>query len=250
MRIAVLADIHGNFRALQAVQADLRQFAPDLTVNLGDHLSGPLQAALTADALIDADYLSINGNHDRQLITIPRQEMGPSDLEADSQINDHHRAWLRSHPATRVVDSTILLCHGTPASDTTYLLEEVDAAGMRMARVPSILAALSSVPEYELVLCGHSHVPRLISLGPNRLAINPGSVGLQAYDDGSAPFPHVMEMGSPHARYAILDRVGGKWTTQFRAVEYDWHAASQQAAAGNRPDWASALATGYIALPR
>ncbi len=55
-----------------------------------------------------------------------------------------------------------------------------------------------------------------------------------------------METGSPHARYAILDRVAGKWTAQFRALEYDWHAASREAAEGNRPEWAAALLTGYL----
>jgi len=34
MRIALLADAHGNFLALQAVLADLRTTSPDLVVNL------------------------------------------------------------------------------------------------------------------------------------------------------------------------------------------------------------------------
>ena len=41
MRIAVLADIHGNLRALEAVRADLAKRSPDVIVNLGDHASGP-----------------------------------------------------------------------------------------------------------------------------------------------------------------------------------------------------------------
>jgi predicted phosphodiesterase len=246
MRIAVLADIHGNIRALEAVQSDLRQFSPDLTVNLGDHLSGPLQAALTADALIDAGYTSINGNHDRQLLTLTRAQMGPSDLAADTQLTDAHRAWLRTHPATRVVDSTILLCHGTPSSDVTYLLEEVSAAGVHMAKVPAIRARLAGAPQFELGLCGHSHIQRFIDLVEGQLALNPGSVGLPAFTDESPPYPHVVEAGSPHARYAILDRAAGRWNVQFRALEYDWHAASREAAAANRPDWAAALLTGYV----
>jgi len=54
-----------------------------------------------------------------------------------------------------------------------------------------------------------------------------------------------MEVGSPHALYALLDRNGSGWRVSFVALEYDWHAASKEAAAGNRPDWACALATGY-----
>ena len=44
MRIAVIADFHGDIRALEAVRADLARRSPDVVVNLGDHLSGPLQA--------------------------------------------------------------------------------------------------------------------------------------------------------------------------------------------------------------
>jgi predicted phosphodiesterase len=82
MRIAVLADIHGNLRALEAVQRDLRQQAPDLVVNLGDHLSGPLEAALTADALMSTSYVHIRGNHDRRLLDWPAEQMRPSDRAA------------------------------------------------------------------------------------------------------------------------------------------------------------------------
>lgn len=49
MRLAVLADIHGNADALEAVRADLARQSPDLVVNLGDCLSGPLEVERTAE---------------------------------------------------------------------------------------------------------------------------------------------------------------------------------------------------------
>ena len=52
MRIAVVADIHGNVRALRAVMDDLKQVTPDSVVNLGDCASGPLEAAETVDVLV------------------------------------------------------------------------------------------------------------------------------------------------------------------------------------------------------
>ena len=54
---AVLADIHGNLRALEAVRADIAGRSPDVIVNLGDHISGPLQAAATADFLMEQSYM-------------------------------------------------------------------------------------------------------------------------------------------------------------------------------------------------
>lgn len=67
MRIAVLPDIHGNLRALEAVLVDLKAELPDLVVNLGDHISGPLEAAETADLLMASGFFHIRENHDRQL---------------------------------------------------------------------------------------------------------------------------------------------------------------------------------------
>jgi predicted phosphodiesterase len=71
MRIAVVADIHGNVRALRAVMDDLKQVAPDSVVNLGDCASGPLEAAETIDVLMSLAWTTVRGNHDRQLLDRP-----------------------------------------------------------------------------------------------------------------------------------------------------------------------------------
>lgn len=68
MRIAVISDIHGNDLALEAVLADIDAQGIDEIVNLGDHLSGPLNAARTAEILIDRGTAAIQGNHDRYLV--------------------------------------------------------------------------------------------------------------------------------------------------------------------------------------
>ena len=65
--------------------------------------------------------------------------------------------------------------------------------------------------------------------------------------DGHTAF-HVHQTGSPHARYALCERVdtgeGAGWTVAQIAVAYDWHAASAQAARNGAHDWARWLATG------
>jgi len=247
LRIAVLADIHGNLRALEAVQSDLRKQSPDLVVNLGDHLSGPLQAAATADALMSESYVHIRGNHDRQLLDRPAEQMGPSDRAAYSKLDARHRAWLRSLPATLQLEPGIFLCHGSPDDDLEYLLEEVREDGVHLASSDTIKNRLGNAGA-KLVLCGHSHIPRAVSIGNGVRILNPGSVGLPAYDD-DRPMRHYMETRSPHARYALLDREAAGWRITFVALEYDWHAASGEARRGNRPDWAHALATGYALRP-
>lgn len=49
MRFAVIADVHGNCVALEAVLADIANAGIMEVVKLGDHVSGPLEARRTAD---------------------------------------------------------------------------------------------------------------------------------------------------------------------------------------------------------
>ena len=242
MRLAVIADIHGNLPALKAVLADLRNHSPDAVLNLGDHLSGPLEAAATADLLMSLDFINIRGNHDRQLIDRPVADMGLSDRAAHSQLKPGHIVWLESLPVTRELEPGILLCHGTPQSDMEYLVEEIEPAGLTLARQRYIREKIGSTSA-TLILCGHSHIPRTVS-GGSTLVVNPGSVGLQAYED-TIPWRHYVEAGSPHARYAILDRIQDTWKVQHLAIPYDWNAAASTARANGRLDWAHAIATGY-----
>jgi hypothetical protein len=95
-----------------------------------------------------------------------------------------------------------------------------------------------------LVLCGHSHVPGVVQVPGGPLVVNPGSIGLPAYRS-AAPHPHTMESGSPHARYAIVQRQASSWRVELRAVVYDSAAAAARADALGRADWAHALRTGH-----
>ena len=82
-------------------------------------------------------------------------------------------------------------------------------------------------------------------LDDGRLIVNPGSVGLQAYDDDH-PCPHIVENGSPHARYALLERRAEGWQVELRALPYDHEAAARRAEANGRGDWADALRSGLV----
>jgi len=81
----------------------------------------------------------------------------------------------------------------------------------------------------------------LLALSDGRRVLNPGSVGLQAYDDDH-PRPYRVENGDPLARYAVID---GE-EVHLHVVAYDHHAAARKAEAEGRPDWAIGLATGRM----
>lgn len=244
MRLAVLSDIHGNLAALEAVIADFRARGVERALDLGDLLSGPLQARETADRLIGLGWPTIAGNHERQVLNDPPERMSASDRHAAGELRADQRDWLRSLPPSLRLDEEVLLVHGTPASDLECFLETVDADGMRAASAAEVAHRAGADPA-RLILCGHTHVPRAVRLDDGRLVVNPGSVGLQAYA-GEHPHPHRVENGSPQARYAIVERDRDGWRAELLQVDYDWGAAAALARRNGREDWARALETGRV----
>jgi predicted phosphodiesterase len=264
LRIAAISDIHGNLHALEAVLADIETRDVDVTVNLGDILSGALQPRETADRLMALDLPTIWGNHERQMLAEDRAAMGLSDRHAAETITPRQRDWLMQLPATLRLTDDVFLCHGTPTSDTDCYLEDI-VAGELVPTTSANIQARTGDCDASLILCGHSHIPRVAhiphgadiphgahipsiaagSAPAGRTIVNPGSVGIQAYA-GHHPIPHVLELGSPHARYAIAQRSSLGWTVELIAVPYDWNAAAELADQRGRHDWALALRTGFV----
>jgi predicted phosphodiesterase len=244
MRIALLADVHGNLAALEAVVDDLGRRGVDTVVNLGDGLSGPLLPRETARFLMSRDWLHLAGNHERQLLTLAPEERGASDAYAYSQLSPAELAWIATLRPSGSLGEEVLLCHGTPQSDAEYFLETVTPGGLRAATGEEIEGRLHGAGAI-VVACGHTHVPRAVRTRRGQLILNPGSVGLQAYEGGH-PFPHVVENGSPDARYAILEKRGSRWIPELIAVPYDHDAMAQLARLRGRDDWEAALSTGYV----
>lgn len=245
MRFAVIADIHGNCLALEAVLADIKRHGVTDIVNLGDHVGGPLEARRTADLLMQLKLPSVRGNHDRMVVDDHAESLGLSDKAALSQLERRHLDWLASLPPALLWHDDILLCHGTPSNDSQYWLERVNADGtIRMATHGEIAAELAGI-DNPVILCGHTHIPRAVQLKDGRLIVNPGSVGLPAYDHDD-PILHLMETGTPAASYAILEKADGRWDVTYRLVGYDNLAMAQMARAAGRPEWASALAAGWV----
>jgi diadenosine tetraphosphatase ApaH/serine/threonine PP2A family protein phosphatase len=245
MRFAAIADVHGNYLALEAVIADIRAQDIDAIVDLGDMASGPLDARKTMDALMALDAVHVLGNHDRYLIDRPPEKMGSWDRPAHSQLDKAHLDWLRAVPATLVYRDRVFLCHATPDSDQVYWLETVLPDGtVRMSSQDRIEKAAEGISQ-RLMLCGHTHIARAVRLSDGRLIVNPGSVGSPGYRD-THPFPHLIEAGTPDARYAILESVDDSWRVTFRHVPYDHDAMAALARRNGQPELASALATGWI----
>jgi predicted phosphodiesterase len=243
MRIAVLADAHGNLLALQAVLTDLQAAAPDLVVNLGDVATGPFDPAASADIQMALGCPTVAGNHERDLLE--GSDASPSVAFARPFLSAAHLQWIGTMPQTlSLAGGEVFACHGSPAGgDLDYLLDDVSSGHAVLASEDAIRSRLSGIGPASLVLCGHTHVPRVVQCG-DVLIVNPGSIGMPAHtDDGTVP--HAIETGAPHARYAVVTRgPGSAWSAELRAVAYDWHRAARQAAANGRPTVARWTATG------
>jgi diadenosine tetraphosphatase ApaH/serine/threonine PP2A family protein phosphatase len=187
---------------------------------------------------------TVRGNHDRWVAETPREGMYPSDAFASDRLTPAQRKALGSLPARLDLGDGIVAVHGTPDDDNQYLLEDVVAGRLVLASSADIGIRLGRLSA-GLLLCGHSHQPRMAQGPGGLLIVNPGSVGCPAYADPTPPSPHVSETGSPHARYALLTREASQWHVDLIAIAYDCDRAAACAAANGRLEWARALATGY-----
>ncbi len=228
MRLAILADIHANLPALDAVLADARQNRADGFIVAGDHITGGPHPNETMNALRSLENCwMIRGNTDDYLVQLANGA-APSEWRASRQwaptrwsfdhLDHDYLNFLAALPEQCVVKcgdaAPIRVVHGTPLSSTDHLLPEYDAAIAEIfaralvQRRDHVLfdQAIAAVGE-PVLICGHSHISwRTERAG--RLVINPGSVG--------GPIN-----GDPRAQYALLTWRGERWQSEQRFVEYD-----------------------------
>ncbi|MBY0409458.1 MAG: metallophosphatase family protein, partial [Burkholderiaceae bacterium] len=198
----------------------------------------------TAQFLMAEGWLSLAGNHERQILTQSAERRGPSDEYAHSQLTEKELSWLKTLGSSSRITQDVLLCHGTPLSDTEYFLESIEGNKVRPATSAEIERRLGAELA-PLIACGHTHVPRIAHTRSGQLVVNPGSVGLPAYDD-THPVPHAIETGSPNARYAIAEKSKIGWSISLLSVPYDHKSMAKLARLRGRPEWEHALLTGYM----
>lgn len=212
MKLAVLSDIHANYRALEAVLRDAAAAGAEAYLVLGDHVTDGPYPRRTLERLYalerEAPTFLLRGNREEYMLDhragkggswLPGTESGslhytysqllPADL-------DRFAGWSSVLPVDLGNGARLLAVHGSPENSRERLLP-FDGATHRY---------LEACP-YPALLCGHSHQAFLYPYQGTLLA-NPGSVGLSA-------------MGSPEARYALMTYEAGYWQCSLRAVPYD-----------------------------
>lgn len=207
----MIADIHGNLPALNAVLADLERVQPDRVVIAGDFVNrGPQSHAVVARAT-QLDVAAISGNHDTWLSALARGENQPEGWEtswwtpvrrATEELTLADLRWLDGLPFSLRVElpgaEPALIVHGSPRHSRE---------GMgRLVSDERLALALEGVEE-RTIIGAHIHYPYERWLGDQH-AIVIGAVG--------CPFN-----GDINAQYGLFTWSNGAWRFERRSIPYD-----------------------------
>lgn len=244
-KIAILSDIHANRFALETVLEDIEHQNVDAILNLGDSLFGPLDPNGSFQLISSLNMISISGNQDRFIVENRHKHSKEKSTlnfvlhELSKQALD----WLEGLSDHRIWDD-MYLCHGNLNRDDAPLLNKFQKGKVKLKSPDELEAELQEVQQ-KVVLCGHTHVPCIVALPDSQTyIINPGSVGLPAYDDDQ-PFYHKMESKTPLSKYALLEMDGPNIVSfSHRYVRYDYERAANLANENGRQDWATWILTG------
>ncbi len=208
-RVAVLADIHGNLPALEAVLEDIDRQSPDEVLVGGDLVGRGPQGSAVVGEIRRRDWQTIRGNHEEYLLSFRKREIPPEWLYLEewsaarwmaAELSSEDVDYLESLPFSAGSNSvpTLLLTHGSPVSTNDGL-----GPWTRDAKLDDLLDSINE----SVLVCGHTHRPMIRQL-KGGLVVNVGSVGL--------PFNR-----DRRAQYAILSWDGSGWSAELQQVEYD-----------------------------
>lgn len=211
MRLAFLADIHGNLPALEAVLIDLHQQRPDAVYLVGDQVNRCPWNNEVLEILTERAWPAIAGNHDIIVgnINTPQnrppftnRQRFPTLWWTQAQLTEPHLTMLRQWPTDLLIRHeglpAIHLTHGIPGNAFVGILPEDPDEKIRQF--------LTGV-EMPIVVCGHVHRPLARTVDQWQI-FNGGSVGI--------PYN-----GDPRAQYLLLDGGAGQWSPTFRQIDYD-----------------------------
>jgi predicted phosphodiesterase len=153
MRVAVIADIHGDIEALRQVLTEIDRADTDQIWCLGDIVGlGATAPAEVVDLVRDRCALALAGNHDRwvtgqlslSMLPLPRQR---AQLQWHRVLSNEQLAWLAALPAQgRAHD--IEFWHGSVQDPRTGWISSPQHAADHLAR-----------QEAPIGLVGHTHRP-------------------------------------------------------------------------------------------
>jgi len=218
-RILLLADIHGNYPALLAIDRVLGAPAFDYIVNCGDSLVYAPFPNQTLRWLRHHKAISILGNTDKKVINILKDQQFAKPRKAEKRIMYSSTAETLDAAGQRMLLSfaaseTLILNNpekDSPKKPTSLGIfhgSPADPDELLFANTPDDrFHELAAQPEWQIVVTGHSHSPYHKYLAGIHF-INPGSAG-RMFD------------GDPRASCAILEIAAETIHVHHLRVSYD-----------------------------
>jgi predicted phosphodiesterase len=243
-RIALLADVHGNVPALEAVLGDIAASGIAEVYCLGDLVGyGPDPTGVVA-RIREAGIPTVRGNYDDGVgnrrgqcgcyyaTDQARRDGDASYAFTDGALSESDHEWLAALPddiRLQVDGLRVLLAHGSPRKINEYLLPD---------RTDTFLARLADQAEADVVCVGHVHMPyhrTVTGAGGRRIDyVSVPSAGKPKDGDSRAGWTELLLGGGGEGEAPVEARV--------RRVGYDASAvADAMLAAGLPPTLAQAL---------
>ena len=240
-RLAIFSDIHANLPAMEVVAAHIKQGGYDGVYCLGD-LGGYASEPNEVQALLQSiDCPTLLGNYDEG-VGFNKESCGcnyvkPFDIQMSDisfgwtleHTTDESKAWLRTLPKTislEVEGWRVLLCHGSPTSNTEYLFETRSDGYLR-----KFTQGGSHDAQADIIVFGHTHVP-----------YHRGVDGVDFVNTGSVGRP---KDGDPRAGYCVLTLDGDSVSAEQIRLPYAVEAACSRLLAAGLPEYfAEYLRTG------
>lgn len=223
MRLALLADVHANLPALQAVLKDVDAVGVDQIWVAGDLVGYNPWPNEVLQTLRERRVRAIRGNHDRAALTGDTSWF--NELAADAirwtriVLTPASVGYLKSledRMRLSLPHGIIAMYHGSPRDDDEYVMPWAADE------------ALVSLAQAHFVILGHTHVPMAFS-SRYGILVNPGSVGQPRDRD-------------PRAAWALLETATGgveqrRVPFDIGAVIAEIHKAGLPAELGERLQW-------------
>jgi diadenosine tetraphosphatase ApaH/serine/threonine PP2A family protein phosphatase len=221
--IALMGGVYGNLPALRACLADAREEGTGFFAFLGD-ITGCCGHSDEAISLVRQSFDAIiAGNHEQQAAA-GALVCGCGYSSADDEkygclahsyamdsLTEEHRDWLAALPEQAIIETAhgaVLICHGSPERTNEFLYESL----VEDQRLEAWLHECEATG----LVCTHTGLPWLRSLGGSRFAVNCGVVGKSDHD------------GDPAVHYALLRQEGGLFEAEIRRVAYDHESWARQ----------------------
>jgi predicted phosphodiesterase len=207
-RLAVLADIHGNLPALQAIIKDMADFKVDHVIALGDNISwGPFSTQVMEE-IANRNWAVIRGNHELYMLDYltPRAPDNWRHYKLPRWLNETIPTYWKNVIAA-LPDALSLRYPDAPDVRVFHATPQSHWDGIFYTTPDNALCDMLGGIIETTVLCGHTHLALDRTVGRWRI-LNPGSVG--------APLD-----GYSGASYLLLDSNDDHWNPTFRRIEYD-----------------------------